>query len=61
MGPTQEIMDVVYTTQKSRHLNMMENYYIYHETSTGMQINNKNRILKNRIFHVVVHHDTQQV
>ena len=61
MGPVEEIVDVVRTTYKSRRLDTIERYYIYWGSSTGNQINDKNNILRNWIFNVSVHHDTQQV
>ena len=44
MGSMQEIMDVVHSTYRSRHLDTIGKYYIYRETSTGKQINEKNTI-----------------
>jgi len=42
MGPMQEIMGVVHTTYRSRHLDTIEKYYIYSATSAGKQTSDKN-------------------
>lgn len=61
MGPVEGIVDVVRTTYRSRRLDTIERYYIYRESSRGEQINDKNNILRNWIFNVSLHHDTQQM
>jgi hypothetical protein len=61
MGKTEDIMKVVYKKTKSRHLDKMGKYYKYKETKKGTQINDKNMVMKNRIFDTVVKFDTQQL
>jgi hypothetical protein len=39
----------------------MEKYYVCKETKKGTQINNKNRVMKNRIFDTVVKFATQRL
>jgi hypothetical protein len=35
MGKIKEVMDVVYKTREGNHMNTMEKFYIYYETSQG--------------------------
>ena len=48
-----DIMEVVYTTRSSKHLDIMEKYYIYQETNRGIQINN-NIVLNNSVFDTLI-------
>jgi hypothetical protein len=38
-GPTNEIMEVLYTTSKGRLMDSIEKFYIYNETRLNNQIN----------------------
>jgi hypothetical protein len=38
---------------------MVERYHIYQKNEKGMQINDKSTITKNKIFDVIVKHDSQ--
>ena len=52
----------VYNTGKIRPLDTVEEYYIYRETiKKGTQINDWNTVSNNRIFDMLVRHDTQQM
>jgi hypothetical protein len=53
MVPIEEIMDMVYKTKRSGHLDTMEKYYMCCEISRDTQIK--------RLFDVLVHHETQQM
>jgi hypothetical protein len=59
MGPMQEIMDIIHTIYRRRHLDAIGKYYIYRETSTGKQTSDNKTTLKNRIFDLAVHHVKQ--
>jgi hypothetical protein len=51
-------MEMVCTTHKG-HPDTVKKYYIYDETTRGnTQINDENEVSRNRIFNVVVHHDS---
>jgi hypothetical protein len=54
IGQINEIMDVVYVGNKGSHLNTMEKFYIYKETTKGNQINDKNTVPTNKLFDVVI-------
>ena len=40
---------LVYKKRKSRHLDIMEKYYIFKETKKGTQVNDKKMIMKNSL------------
>ena len=48
-------MGVVYVIWKGECLDTMEKYYIYLETYRGTQIDDKNTVLRNRIFDTLIH------
>jgi hypothetical protein len=58
MGPVEEIMDVVYKIGKSRHHNTVEKY-IAKLVEAHISVTKDH--LKNRIFNILVCHDTQQM
>jgi len=51
----QDIMEVVRTTYKGGHPDTLEKYYIYCETTRGIQINYEITVSRNSIFDAVVH------
>jgi hypothetical protein len=55
-------MDVPWKTLMTspEKVNMMEKYYIYLETNRGTQINDKNAVLRNRIFDILIHYETSR-
>ena len=50
-------IDILFTTHNSKHFDTIEKYYIYHETSRGIQISDKNTVLEKSIFNLLVHHN----
>jgi hypothetical protein len=48
-----------FTTHKGLHLDTVERYHIYQTTEQGMPINDTSTITKNKIFDVIVKHDSQ--
>jgi hypothetical protein len=55
----EDVMDVIFTTHKGRYLETVEIYRIYQKTEQGVQINNERNTTKNKIFDVIVQHDSQ--
>ena len=55
IGPMENIMDVLRTTNKGRMLHTLEKSYIYRETKCNNQINDKLTVKPNVIFDVLVH------
>jgi hypothetical protein len=60
IGPIENIMAVLYTTNKDRLLDTMERYYIYYETSKNNQINDSNIAKPNTIFDIIIREDTSR-
>jgi hypothetical protein len=57
----EDIMDVIFTTHKGKHLDTVDKYNIYQNTEKGKQINEKVTITKNTIFDVIMKHDPRYV
>jgi hypothetical protein len=53
----EDIMDIIFTTHKGKHLDAVEKYHLYQKTEKGMQINDRRTFAKNKIFDVIVKHD----
>lgn len=51
--------DILYITDKGRHKNTTEKYYIHKETKNGNQINNK--VTKNKILNIPVQKKTDSI
>jgi hypothetical protein len=49
----EDVMDVIFTTYKGRHLDTVEIYRIYKKTEQGVQNNDEKNITKNEIFDVL--------
>ena len=49
-GPMEDIMDIVYVTKKGKMMDTLEIYYIYNETKSNNQINDKLTVKPNAIF-----------
>jgi hypothetical protein len=60
LGHTEDIMDVIFTTHKEKHLDTVEKYHIYQKTEKGIEINDRSTITKNTIFDVITKHDPQE-
>jgi hypothetical protein len=45
----EDIMNVIFTTRKGKHLDTDEKYHLYQTTEKGMQINNISAITENKI------------
>jgi hypothetical protein len=52
----EDIMDILYVTNKGPHMNTVEKYYIYiyKETKEGRQINDKHIVTENKICETIV-------
>jgi hypothetical protein len=53
-GPIDEIMKILYRTNKGKLMDTIEKYHIHKETQLNNQINDKNTIKPNIIFDVIV-------
>jgi hypothetical protein len=49
MGQMEDIMAVIFTSVKGRHLNMVKKYHIYKKTEKHMQISDTSSITTNKI------------
>jgi len=45
----EDVMGVIFTTHKGRHLDTVKRYHIYQKTKKRMQINDKSTITKNKM------------
>jgi len=54
IGHMDDIMEILYITNKGRLMDTIEKYYIYKETKNGNQINDKNRVKQNKIYDAVI-------
>jgi hypothetical protein len=61
IGPINEVMEILYTTSKSRFMVTAEKFYIYSETRNNNQINDKNIIKTNAIFEAVSSNNPPQI
>jgi len=57
IGPMENIMDIIHITNKGKMMDTLERFYIYKETKSNNQINNKLTVKVNAIFETVVHKD----
>ena len=55
IGPIEDVMDILYKTNKGKLMDTMERYYICKETHMNNQINDKNTAKPNIIFDTIVH------
>ena len=53
MGHMEDVMDVIFTTHKGIHLDIVEIYRIYQKTEQGVQIKDERKITKNNILDVM--------
>jgi hypothetical protein len=56
----EEIMKTVYITKKGKLMNTLERFYIYDETKTNNQINDKNMVQQNIIFDTILQASTDR-
>jgi len=61
IGHTEDIMKVLYITNKGRLMDTIEKFYIYKETKHSNQINDKNTVKPNVIFYIAVREETVRV
>jgi ferritin-like metal-binding protein YciE len=54
IGPIDEIMEVLYRTNKGKLMDTIEKYHIHKATQLNNQINDKNTIKPNIIFDMIV-------
>jgi hypothetical protein len=57
MGPINEVMNVLYKTNKGGLMDTIERFYIHSETQINNQINDRNTVKPNAIFDVINSHD----
>ena len=60
IGPIDGIMDVLYRTKKGNLMDRKERFYIFKETCTNNNINDKNTVKSNMIFETIVREDTSR-
>jgi hypothetical protein len=60
IGPIENIMEVLYMTNKGRLMDTMERVYMHKETCINNQINDKNTIKPDIIFETIVRDDTSR-
>jgi hypothetical protein len=60
IGPVENIMDTLHTTNKGRMLDTLDKFYIYRETKCNNKINDKLTVKPNVIFDILVHKDPQR-
>jgi hypothetical protein len=60
IGPTEDIMKVLYRTKKGKLMDTMARYYIYKETQLDNQINDRNTAKANIIFDTLVHENASR-
>lgn len=53
VGHMEDVMDVIFTTHKGIHLDIVEIYRIYQKTEQGVQIKDERKITKNNILDVM--------
>ena len=51
----EDIMDIVHVTNKGKRMDTLESYYIYKETKSNNQINDKLTVKPNPIFENLIH------
>jgi hypothetical protein len=61
IGPIDDIMGIIYTTNKGRLMDTIERFYIHKETHMYNQINDKNTVKPNFIFDTLIHKNTNRV
>jgi hypothetical protein len=61
IGPIDDIMKVLYTTNKGKLMDTIERFYTHKETHLNNQINNRNTIKPNFIFDTVILSNTNRV
>jgi len=54
-GPMEDIMDIVHITNKGKMIDTLERYYIYRETKSNNQINDKLTVKPNATFETLIH------
>jgi hypothetical protein len=60
IGPIEDIMEVLYKTNKGKLMDTMERYYIYKEMQMNNQINDRNTAKPNIIFDTLVHENASR-
>jgi hypothetical protein len=52
----EDIMDIIHVTNKGKMMDTLERYYIYKETISNNEINDKLTTKPNSIFEAVIHY-----
>jgi hypothetical protein len=61
IAPMENIMRVLYSTNKGKLMDTMERFYIYKETRDNNQMNDKNKAKPNIIFDTIVREEASRV
>jgi hypothetical protein len=54
----EDIMDNIHVTNRGKMMDTLERYYIYKETKSNNQINDKLTVKPNAIFKAIIHKDS---
>jgi len=57
ISPMENIMDIIHITNNAKMMDTLERFYIYKETKSNNQINDKLTVKANAIFETVIHKD----
>jgi len=60
IGPKEDIMDIIHTTNKGRLLDKVKGFFIYNEKRKNNQLNDKCTTKPNTVFHRVILEDTDR-
>jgi hypothetical protein len=60
IGHINDIMKVLYTTNKGKLMDKIQKFHIYKETHNNNQINDKNTVKPNAIFDIIVRENTDR-
>jgi hypothetical protein len=58
LGHMEDVMDIIFSAHKGKHLDAGEKYHIYQKTEKGMQINGRSTFANNKIFDIIVKQST---
>ena len=58
IGPINEIMNILHTIKKGKMMDTLEKFHIYNITKLVNQINDKNTIMQNILFYILIQRNT---
>jgi hypothetical protein len=53
----ENIMSILYITNKRNHVTTVEKFYVYRQTKNGTQINDKSTVSENKLFDIILLHE----